>query len=168
MNEQTHVELTLPSWAAEMASDLLSGIGMRRMPQGELCVFRCRADRYANLRISEQLIERKLPFDVRARRADDGRCSSRVRRVRFDLDGAMLSDVEDVPAELENVYLGLVDAVHTVGENAGVDAFLQEARSRRTAEPLREVAPMPEQIAAMREAEELNARNAHLRWPHLS
>lgn len=164
MTERSYVELTMPSWAAEMAEDLLAGTAMRRIRQGELCVLRLRGERFEQLAVAEKLIERKLPFDARTQREEDGQCRSSIRKVRFDIDGAMQTDVEDIPTELSNVYLGLLDTVHTFGERAAVDAFLRAAQTRRAVEPLREVAPLPEQIADMREAEERRAKSSRLRW----
>lgn len=165
MHQINHIELILPSWAALMAEDLLAEEAMQRIELGELELFRFRVERFDRLDIAARLIERKLPFDGRIqRKTADDQCQASLRRVRFDADGRLLTDIEDVPTELGNVFLGLLEAVHHRGEHAAVSAFLQEALRRKPIEPLRETAPLPEQITALREAEELQKQARRLRW----
>jgi len=155
---RNYVELTLPEWAMPLATDLLASsvkLPMHSNGVGALHAFRFNASSFDRLGVEAELIERRVPFDVRRQEeADGGSCRNAERRVRFDADGLLEVDLEDIPNEMGNVYIGLLETVHTVGEREAVDAFLQAAKGRQVIEPLAEVAPLPDQISALRDAED--------------
>ena len=155
---RNYVELTLPDWAMPLARDLLANsvkLPLRSHGAGGLHAFRFGASSFDRLGIEADLIERRVPFDVRRQEEiGDGTCRSAERRVRFDADGLLEVDLEDIPNEMGNVYIGLLETVHTAGEREAVDAFLQAAKGRQVIEPLIEVAPLPDQISALRAAED--------------
>ncbi|WP_455385712.1 hypothetical protein [Acidihalobacter prosperus] len=161
-----YVELTLPEWAMPLAEDLLGSTvetTARANGGGVLRSFRFSGSSFERLGVEAVLIERRVPFDVHRQEAEDGGpCRSAERRVRFDADGVLEVDLEDLPDEMGNVYIGLLETVHTAGEREAVDAFLQAARERQVVEPLVEVAPLPDQIYALRAAEDA-MREAELR-----
>lgn len=152
-----YVELTLPQWAIPLADDLLRPAVARplRSPDGAVRPFRFEGSRFDRLGVEAELIGRQLPFDVcRHEMTPEGACRSAERKIRFDADGTLEVDLEDIPAELGSVYIGLMENVHTDGEWRAVDAFLQSARRRRVVVPLSEVAPLPEQVSRLREVGE--------------
>ena len=152
-----YVELTLPEWAVPLAADLLRPAVARqlRSPVGSVRPFRFEGSRFDRLGVEAELVGRRLPFDVcRHEMTPGGACRSAERKIRFDADGALEVDLEDIPEELGSVYIGLMETVHSDGERQAVDAFLQSARRRRMVPPLNEVAPLPEQVARLRDAEE--------------
>jgi hypothetical protein len=162
---RNYVELTLPEWAMPLAEDLLASTV--ELPgcvdaDGELRSFRFSGSSFERLGVEAELIGRQVPFDLHRQEADDGGpCRSAERRVRFDADGVLEVDLEDIPNEMGNVYIGLLETVHTTGEREAVDAFLRAAKERQVVEPLAEVAPLPDQISTLRNAEDA-AREAGL------
>lgn len=153
-----YVELTLPEWAMPLAEDLLGStveLPVAATTGGVLRSFRFGGSSFERLGVEAELLERRVPFDLHRQEADEGGpCRSSERRVRFDTEGVIEVDLEDIPNEMGNVYIGLLETVHTEGEREAVDAFLQAARERQVVEPLVEVAPLPDQISALRAAED--------------
>lgn len=157
MTEQDDVVLTLPAWAVALAGDLLAAAEPGEPGRGEeagLRSFRYADGRFAQLDVAAALIERRLPFDARVRQTANGWCRSSERKVRFDAAGALREvTLEDMPRELNDVYIGLLQTVESPDEHAAVSAFLQPAGGG-VAAPLHEAEPLPEQIEKIRAAEE--------------
>ncbi|MEJ2630328.1 MAG: hypothetical protein P8011_14790 [Acidihalobacter sp.] len=162
---RNYVELTLPEWATPLAEDLLGStveITAHANDGRVLRSFRFSGSSFERLGVEAELMERRVPFDVHRQEAEEGGpCRSAERRVRFDTDGVLEVDLEDIPNEMGSVYIGLLETVHTTGEREAVDAFLRAAKERQVVEPLAEVAPLPDQISTLRNAEDA-ARKAGL------
>ena len=90
---RNYVELTLPEWAMPLATDLLASsvkLPLHSNGAGALHAFRFNASSFDRLGVEAELIERRVPFDVRRQEeADGGSCRSAERRVRFDADGRL-------------------------------------------------------------------------------